>query len=118
MTPTERRAFSSPPGQYVGIVEIVKHEGGLALSAISLRNAKDGALVRPSTRFAPANLGTFVKGKPIGWRGPAALTRQSARHSLVYEVTPDLRSALQRADELRQAIRSDVDKLFADQPPM
>lgn len=118
MTPTERRPFSSPPGRYVGTVEIVKHEGGLALSAITLRSLKDGELVRPSTRFAPQNLEAFVKGKPVGWRGPAVLTRKSARQSFVFGATPGLRSALQREDELRRSIRADVDKLFDGLPPI
>ncbi len=113
----ERRAFSSPPGRYVGIVEIVKHEGGLALSAVELRSAKDGQLVRQSTRFAPQNLDRFVKGKRVGWRGPAVLTRRSARASFVFEAPPELRSALEAEAALRREIRVGVDRIFSELPP-
>lgn len=122
MMATPRRAQVDPDGPYVGIVEVVKHTGGVALSMVSMRFAgggdKSGNLIRPSTRYSPRNLAEFVKGKPIGWRGPALLDKRSPRESYVYGVTPDLRSAVEREEELRRTIRADVDKLFERLPPV
>jgi MoxR-like ATPase len=80
-----RKALDSPLGAYNGTVEVVSHEGGLALSALNLVHDKTGAVIRSKARFVPRNLYTFTSnGRPLGWTGPAKLVRESPRVSAVY----------------------------------
>lgn len=80
-----RKALDSPLGAYTGTVEVVSHEGGVALSALDLVHEKTGAAIRPKARFVPRNLYNFTSnGRPLGWTGRVRLVRESPRVSAVY----------------------------------